>query len=90
MRFFRNIPADEVTQAIFEMSAEGGDFAPNLGQIYAKIKGQRKALKPVKVDEGYYTNCKAYAATIGVEPPQPTDDLIIWFEGVRDAAASVL
>ncbi len=43
--FFRNIPEEEVHSTIMKMAAEGREFSPNVGQIYAAIKSHREKIK---------------------------------------------
>ena len=68
MQFFGTVPEREVTKTILEISAEGGEFAPQIGQIYARLKTQR--LEAKKEPEEPYCNFVAYAAVVGAEPPE--------------------
>ena len=38
LQFFGTIPQSIVTQTIMAIAAEGGEFAPQVGQIYERIK----------------------------------------------------
>ena len=38
LQFFGTIPQSIVSQTIMEIAAEGGEFAPQVGQIYERIK----------------------------------------------------
>lgn len=40
-QFFASVPQREVIRTIMEISAEGGEFAPQVGQIYARLKAGR-------------------------------------------------
>ena len=62
-----------------EIASEGGEFAPQVGQIYARVKNQRREIAP-KIDEGFEGNIKAYAAVVG-EPP--IGDRWEWFCKMR-------
>lgn len=87
MRFFGNAPSESVTGVIMEISAEGGDFAPQVGQIYARYKAKREmALEGRKYSEQYYNLCRAFARVCEVEPPDKsmcTEELRAWFERTR-------
>jgi hypothetical protein len=66
-QFFASVPAAQVTRAIYELSAEGTEFAPQVGQIYAKVKANRPAAvfaRPdvQKLDAWYRDHCERFAA----------------------------
>lgn len=87
MRFFSTVPEQEVTQAIVEISAEGCEFAPQIGQIYARVKGKREALKaPENNYDFYYDLYVLYAELKGVNPPPISDGpdgWDEWFQSVK-------
>lgn len=87
LRFFGKARSEDVTQAIMEISAEGGEFAPQIGQIYAKYKGnmQPKIQGGVR-DEIYAGHCNLLAKILDIDPPDKfldNEGLTRWFERVR-------
>lgn len=73
---FRSIPRDEVEKAVYSLAAEGRDFPPQIGQVYARVRARReetRALTAPKRDLRMYDNCLAYALVTG-QPP-PTEDM---------------
>lgn len=87
VKFFGNLSGNEVTGAIMEISAEGGEFAPQIGQIYARVKQKRQAaLECRKFSEEYYRNCLALSKILDIEPPSRhcnSQELVNWFENAR-------
>lgn len=87
LRFFGKARSEDVTQAIMEISAEGGEFAPQIGQIYAKYKGnmQPKIQGGIR-DEIYAGHCNLLAKILDIDPPEKSLDnegLKSWLEDVR-------
>ena len=69
---FRDVPRQEVEQAIYSLSAEGGDFAPQIGQVYVRLKerrGAQKALSCAPHDADYEATVRVYARVVGITPP---------------------
>ena len=67
LRFFSAVPVDEVTHAIFALSAEGREFAPQVGEIYKALKDQRGSAvlaRPdvQKLDRWYREHCERFKA----------------------------
>ena len=70
LRFFSSVPVDEVTHAIFTLSADGREFAPQVGEIYKAVKDARGTAVLAspdvqKLDRWYREHCEAFAA-VGV------------------------
>lgn len=88
LQFFGTMSSAEVTSAIMEISAEGGEFAPQVGQIYAKCKAKRQAaLEGRKFSEAYYGNCLLLAKILDIEPPSRhcnSQELVKWFENAKN------
>ena len=86
-KFFSNLSSNEVTGAIMEISADGTEFAPQIGQIYAKCKAKRQAaLESRKFSEEYYRNCLSLARILDIEPPSRecnSQELVKWFENEK-------
>lgn len=81
MRFFSTVTEQEVTQAIVEISAEGCEFAPQIGQIYSRVKRKREALKATENNYDFdYDLYALYAELKGVEPPPISDGPDRWHE----------
>ena len=87
MRFFGNAPSEKITNVIMAIAAEGGEFAPQVGQIYSRYKAEKAvALEGRKHSEEYYYLCRLYAKVCGVEPPDKSlciEELRAWFEKTR-------
>lgn len=69
-QFFGKVDAGTVTRTIYEISAEGAEFAPQVGQIYARLKENRAVARLVrpdvqKLDRWYRAHCERFAA-VGV------------------------
>lgn len=81
MQFFAKVPAGKVQRVLYEISAEGGDFAPNVGQIYARIKEQNKELAAHnEFASVFQQNVEGFAKIVGIEPPEPHEDRYAWFK----------
>lgn len=90
--FFGSIPEKRVTRAILEIAAEGGEFAPQIGQIYKHIKDDgRPRLKDGKCSEEFYRLCCLYADVAEIERPDMADNaaLIDWFREVKSNGTDV-
>lgn len=48
LTLFGNVPATEVQNTIMSIAAEGCEFAPQIGQIYARLKNQREERKALQ------------------------------------------
>ena len=83
LTFFANVPASEVTRAIHAIAAEGGEFAPQLGQIYKAVKEARQekltASRGGELYDAYFGNCCVYADFFGLPRPAYGDNLRDWF-----------
>ena len=88
--FFSGVDVSEVTHAIHAIAAEGGDFAPQLGQIYKAVKDAHTPKRAAprggpKYDEAYGLCC-LYAEYCDKTAPMYGDDLGAWAtENVRPA-----
>lgn len=91
---FRDVPRQEVEQAIYSISAEGGDFAPQIGQVYARLKERRekrKALSAPAYDADYEATVRTYARAAGISPPpsgMTGGELYRWFYEAREKVRS--
>lgn len=87
LKFFGKAKSEDVTQAIMEISAEGGEFAPQLGQIYARVKQQKQGLIAGKQrSEEVARYCFLIAEMCNVDPPAENadnDELMMWFRDFK-------
>ena len=87
LRFFKNARSEDVTRAIMEISAEGGEFAPQIGQIYARVKQQKQGLIAGKQrNEDIARYCFLIAEMCNVDPPAENADdyeLMMWFRDFK-------
>lgn len=87
LKFFGKARSEDVTQAIMEISAEGGEFAPQLGQIYARVKQQKQGLIAGKQrNEDIARYCFLIAKMCNVDPPAENadnDELLMWFRDLK-------
>ncbi len=87
---FRDVPRQEVEQAIYSLSADGGNFAPQIGQVYARLKerrGTQKALSAPAYDADYEAAVRTYALIAGIAPPpsgMTSTELYRWFCEARE------
>lgn len=70
--YFGNIPCDEVATTIKSMAAEGGEFAPQIGQIYARIK-ENHTPKLKGIDNPFIQLAFTAAKMENLEPPAAAD-----------------
>jgi len=82
LQFFGTIPQSIVTQTIMEISAEGGQYPPQVGQIYERIKAANTPkLKGMNIP---YVQLAFEAAKMeGLPPPEATDLTTVrnwWFK----------
>ena len=80
--YFGNIPCDEVAATIKAMAAEGGEFAPQIGQIYARIK-ENHTPKLKGMDNPFVQLAFTAAKMEGLDPPEATDLTTVrnwWFK----------
>lgn len=80
---------EEVRDVILSFAAEGGQFAPQVGEVYAKVKKrreERRQLSGAKADPEYYELIGVYAAVVGVPKPAPADfwTLRDWFKQTQE------
>jgi hypothetical protein len=87
LRFFGKERSEDVTQAIMEISAEGGEFAPQIGQIYARVKQQKQGrLAGKQRSEEVARYCFLIAEMCNVDPPAENadnDELLMWFRDLK-------
>lgn len=72
LQFFGTIPQSVVSKTIMEISAEGGEFAPQVGQIYERIKAANTP-KLKGIDNPYVKLAFTAAKMEGLEPPETAD-----------------
>lgn len=84
LQFFGNAAYAEVSRTISEIAAEGGEFAPQIGQIYARFKAKRveRLQAASEIEIAYRNNARVLAKMLGVEPP--SGDIKLWLEGIRN------
>lgn len=70
--YFGNIPCDEVATTIKSMAAEGTEFAPQIGQIYARIK-ENHTPKLKGIDNPFVQLAFTAAKMEDLDPPEATD-----------------
>ena len=86
LQFFGNTPFAEVSRTINEIAAEGNEFAPQIGQIYARVKAKRvEQIKGVsEIEAAYRNNARVLAKVLDIEPPSGSiDDIKAWFNKVK-------
>lgn len=83
MQFFSRVSQEEVTRTIMELSAEGGEYAPQVGQIYARIKAGR-APRLAPASNPYFQLALSAAAICELPPPESADVQVVrsWFQEV--------
>ena len=82
LQFFGTIPQSVVSKTIMEISAEGGEFAPQVGQIYERIKAANTP-KLKGMDNPFVQLAFTAAKMEGLEPPEATDLTTVrnwWFK----------
>lgn len=72
LQFFGTIPQSVVSKTIMEISAEGGEFAPQVGQIYERIKAANTP-KLKGMDNPFVQLAFTAAKMEGLEPPETAD-----------------
>lgn len=84
LQFFGNAPFTEVSRTINEIAAEGNEFAPQIGQIYARLKAKKveRLRGESEMERGYRNTAMALARLMEIEPPG--DDIPAWLQSVRD------
>ena len=82
-QFFGGIKQAEVTRTIMELASEGAEFAPQIGQVYDRLKANRVP-KLAPKDNPYYQLALAGAAISELDPPASSDIETVrrWFEEV--------
>ena len=80
LNFFGRVQAQEVTKTIMAIAAEGAEFAPQVGQIYSRLKNNRKSLPAA--DAEYARACRVLAEIM--EIPEPHGDCKSWFAQVKN------
>lgn len=80
LNFFGRVQAQEVTKTIMGISADGAEFAPQVGQIYNRLKNTRKSLP--SADAEYARACRVLAEIM--EIPAPHGDYKNWFARVKN------
>ena len=88
LQFFSNVPFAVVSRAINEIAAEGGEFAPQIGQIYARVKaGKTERLKATsEIENAYRNHARVLAKLLEIEPPNGTvENIKNWFAEVKHA-----
>lgn len=88
LAFFKGVDVSEVTHAIHATAAEGGEFAPQIGQIYNTVKGKRKELTAQKYGDtpsykAAFKICCYWAELYDKASPQYGDDLGEWYGTVQ-------
>lgn len=86
LQFFGNTPFPEVSRTINEIAADGNEFAPQIGQIYARLKAKRvEQLKGVsEIESTYRNNARVLAKVLDIEPPSGSiEDIKAWFNKVK-------
>ena len=86
LQFFGNTPFAEVSRTINEIAADGNEFAPQIGQIYARLKSKKvERLKGgSEIESVYRNNARVLAKVLGVEPPSGSiEDIKAWFNKVK-------
>ena len=72
LQFFGTIPQGVVTKAIMEISAEGGEFPPQVGQIYERIKSAQTPR--LRGSDNPFVQLAFTAARMeGIDPPENTE-----------------
>lgn len=71
-QFFGNLSQSEVTRTIMGMAAEGPEFAPQIGEIYKRLKGNRTP-RLAGADNPFYQAALTGAAICGLDPPRGSD-----------------
>jgi len=72
LQFFAGVPQKIVTQTIMEISAEGGEYPPQVGQIYERIKASQTP-KLRGIDNPFVQLAFTAAKMEDLEPPAATD-----------------
>ena len=72
LQFFSTIPQSIVTQTIMEISAEGGQYPPQVGQIYERIKAANTP-KLKGIDNPFVQLAFTAAKMEELDPPEATD-----------------
>ena len=82
-QFFGGVAQNEVTRTIMELAAEGPEFAPQVGQIYQRLKSKRVP-KLASKDNPYYQLALAGAAICELDLPAGSDTATVkqWFKEV--------
>jgi len=83
LKFFKSVPAIEVDKTIMLMSASGLKYAPELGEIYKKLKDGRP--KKIADDQNpYYILALSGAKICDLDPPKSADAETVrkWFKEV--------
>lgn len=86
LQFFESASFAEVSKTINEIASEGGEFAPQIGQIYSRLKAKRvEQLKGVsEIEAAYRTNARVLAKVLEIEPPSGSiEDIKAWFNEVK-------
>ena len=72
LQFFRTVSEAEVTRTIMEIASDGGEYAPQVGQIYARLKANR--IPKLTGDEIPFVQLAFTAAKMEeIDPPEATD-----------------
>jgi hypothetical protein len=90
-QFFSSIPLNDVSRAIMEISAEGTEFAPQVGQIYKRVADKKRGAKAALTADNannaaFLDNIAAYAKLTGKTPPDTSNvnEAWAWFQEVRN------
>lgn len=88
---FGSVQFADVQNTILSIAAEGVEFAPQIGQVYARLKERRLekklALEKPKIDPELFGLCACYAKVANVDIPSVMDsneDIVRWFRKTRE------